>query len=374
MNLFVSNEDVYSDDRVSLSPDIAKKILELNHHVFIERGAGVRAGYLDSDYEFIGCEIKNRDYSDVDIIFAVNPLPAKDIKCLKSSTIVISPQELFNQSKNLKLFTEYKVTTFALDLIPRTTRAQYMDILSSQANLAGYRAVIEAAHILDRAIPLMMTTAGTIPAAKVLIIGAGVAGLQAIATAKRLGAIVSAFDVRASAKEQVESLGAKFVEVEGNERNDGVYAREMTNSYKKAQESKLRSILPHQDIIITTAQIPGKKAPIILKTDMIDTMKNNSIIIDLASKTGGNCELTKHGEIIEISGVKIIAFENILNLIPHDASRLFSKNIFAFFELLMQKMSENPDLSAIDDEIIKATLVTYDGKVVNDKIGVSKNA
>ena len=267
---------------------------------------------------------------------------------MKAGAILIGTQETTNRRD---------LAVFALNKIPRTTRAQYMDVLSSQASLAGYKAMIEASHLLNRAIPLMMTTAGTIPAAKVLILGAGVAGLQAIATAKRLGAVVSAFDVRTSAKEQVESLGAKFVEVDSTEKTDGVYAKEMSDDYKKAQEQKLRDVLPNQDIVITTAQIPGKKAPVIIKSDMVETMKNGSVIIDLAAKTGGNCELTAPGRSIERDGVTIVGFENILNLIPYDASRLFAKNIFAFFELLVSKMAEQSDIAKIEDDIIKATLV-----------------
>jgi NAD(P) transhydrogenase subunit alpha len=215
----------------------------------------------------------------------------------------------------------------------------------------------------------MMTTAGTIPAARILVIGAGVAGLQAIATARRLGAIVSAFDVRVSAKEQVESLGAKFIEIESAEKTDGVYANEMSKDYKEAQEAKLRSVLPQQDIVITTAQIPGKRAPIIIKADMIESMKNGSLIIDLASKTGGNCELTKPGGTIVKGNVKIVAFDNILNLIPFDASKLFAKNVLAFFELLTQRMQETPDITSTDDEIIRSTLLTYGGKVINERLG-----
>ena len=212
----------------------------------------------------------------------------------------------------------------------------------------------------------MMTTAGTIPAAKILVIGAGVAGLSAIATAKRLGAVVSAFDVRASAKEQVESLGGRFVEVDASSFSDGIYATEMSDEYKKAQETKLRSILPQQDIVITTAQIPFKKAPIIIKNDMLETMKKGSLIIDLASKTGGNCEKTKHGKIVKQNGVQIVAFENILNFISHDASRLFSKNVFAFFELLCTKMHDTNEISEIQDEIIQKTMLTHNQKIFNE--------
>jgi NAD(P) transhydrogenase subunit alpha len=287
---------------------------------------------------------------------------------LNEGAILIGQQDPYLAKKNLELFVQKGLTTFALDFIPRTTRAQYMDVLSSQASLAGYKAVIEAAHILNRGIPLMMTTAGTIPAARVLIIGAGVAGLQAIATAKRLGAIVSAFDVRISAREQVESLGAKFVEVDSPEKTDGIYAVEMSDEYKKAQELKLRSVLPDQDIIITTAQIPGKKSPIIIKGDMIETMKRGALIIDLASKNGGNCELTEHGKIIEKNCVKIVSFDNILNLMACDASRLYSKNVFAFFELLSRELKNHEDIIESDDPIIKSTLLTHKHKVVNEKL------
>lgn len=369
MKLFVISEDRDFENRVSITPDIAKKLISLSQEVFVESDAGESAGFSNEEYEKVGAKIsKRKEVENADVVLSINPLEEKTIISLNKKAIIIGSQDPFNKKDNLKLFQKHNITSFALDFVPRTTRAQYMDILSSQASLAGYKAVIEASHILNRAMPLMMTTAGTIPAAKVLIIGAGVAGLQAIATAKRLGAIVSAFDVRTSAKEQVESLGAKFVEVDSNEKTDGVYAKEMSDEYKKAQEQKLRSVLPIQDIVITTAQIPGKKAPVILKNDMIETMKNGSIIIDLAAKTGGNCELTVSGRTIEKNGIKIIGFDNILNFIPFDASRLFAKNTFAFFELLTSKLTEQPDISKIDDEIIKSTLLTYNGDIVNEKI------
>jgi NAD(P) transhydrogenase subunit alpha len=369
VKLFVINESFNSEARVAVSPEIVKKLSIGGCEVFFESGAGNASGFTDNDYICNGAVISvKRDFSECDVVFAVNPLAAVDISSLKAGAIVISIQEPFNHPGNLESFAKNEITSFALDLIPRTSRAQYMDILSSQASLAGYKAVIEAAHILNRSLPLTMTTAGTIPAAKVLIIGAGVAGLQAIATARRLGAIVSAFDVRSAAKEQVESLGAKFVEVEHVEGNDGVYAKEMSDEYRMAQESKLRMVIPQQDIIITTAQIPGKRAPVILKADMVSTMKRNSVIIDLASKSGGNCELTENGKIIEKDGVKICAFDNILNLIPHDASRLFAKNVYAFFELLTQNMVKEPDISKIDDEIIVGTLMTHGGKITNERL------
>jgi NAD(P) transhydrogenase subunit alpha len=366
MRLFVLSESDRNDCRVSITPDVAKKLLDFGHQVCIERAAGIGAGFGDEDYIDIGATILNdRNYSEIDVVFSVNPLFVRDIESLNNSTIVISQQDPFNNRDNLKLFTDRKITAFGLDLMPRSTRAQYMDILSSQANLAGYKAVIEAAHLLNRALPLMMTTAGTIPAAKVLIVGAGVAGLQAIATARRLGARVSAFDVRESAKEQVESLGAKFIEVDSSDKMDGVYAKEVSENYKLAQEQKLRSVLSQQDIVVTTAQIPGKRAPIILKNDMICMMKKGSIIIDLASKSGGNCEVTEHGKTVERNGVLIVAFDNILNLIAHDASRLFAKNVLAFFELLTNTLANNADIGSIEDDIIRSTLLSYDGKMKN---------
>ncbi|MDR0744477.1 MAG: NAD(P) transhydrogenase subunit alpha [Holosporales bacterium] len=365
MKLFVLKEHE-DDSRVSITPDIAKKLLDLGQEVYVEKSAGEMAGFRDTDYETIGCSIVSRKIiNTADVVLAVNPISYKEK--LKSDAIVISLQEPYFNLEKIKLAKEKNIIIFALDLIPRTTRAQYMDVLSSQSSLAGYKAIVEAAHLLNRGLPLMMTSAGTIPAAKTLVIGAGVAGLQAIATAKRLGAVVSAFDVRASAKEQVESLGAKFIEVESNEKTDGVYAKEMSEAYKKAQEEKLRSVIAQQDIIVTTAQIPGKKAPVIIKVNMISSMKKGAVIIDLASKTGGNCELTRHGEIIENNGVKIVSFDNILNLIAYDASRLFAKNICAFFELLKQEIDKVGSIIQIEDEIIKATLLTCNGTIVNEK-------
>lgn len=351
MKIFVTKDVGGNEARVAVTPDIVKKLTDRGEHeVVFEDGSS-----------------NNKCLADSDIIISINPPSSKIIKAMKKGAISIAMQKPHVNSDNIDLFKERGITSFALDLIPRTTRAQYMDVLSSQASLAGYRAVIEASHLLNRAFPMMMTTAGTIPAAKVLIIGAGVAGLQAVATAKRLGAIVNVFDVRASAKEQVESLGAKFVEVESKEKMDGVYASETSDEYKKAQEERLRTIIATQDIIITTAQIPFKKAPIIVKKDMLDLMKDDSVVIDLASESGGNCELTKHGEIISYKKVRIVSFVNILNGIHHDASKLFAKNVYAFLELLFEKLKENSDISTCDDEIIKGTLLTYNNQVINEK-------
>lgn len=356
MKIFVVSEK--NDNRVAVTPDIAKKFVDLEHEVHVAVDAGMNAGFSNVEYEKAGAMLCPADsgVKNADVVFSINFQKLQ----YEPGTILITSQVI-----DLTFCEEQKLTVLALDRMPRTTRAQYMDILSSQASLAGYKAMIEASHEINRAIPLMMTTAGTIPAARVLVIGAGVAGLQAIATAKRLGAVVSAFDVRTSAKEQVQSLGAKFIEVDAGEKIDGVYAKEMSEEYKKAQEKRLREVLPSQDIVITTAQIPGKKAPLIIKADMIETMKQGAVVIDLAAKSGGNCEITVSDKVVEKNGVKVIGFENILNLIPYDASKLYAKNIFAFFELLMSKMKIQPDITRIDDDILKATLVTHNGSKVN---------
>lgn len=363
MKLFVVSEDKEFESRVSIVPEVVSKLVSNGHEVFVQENAGNLAGFFCDEYTKSGSKIFKQldDLKDADVVFSINPLAESVLGYLRPNTIVICTIDLFKRKYYTDLFKRSGLTAFALNLIPRTTRAQYMDVLSSQASLAGYRAMIEASHLINRATPLMMTTAGTIPAAKVLVVGAGVAGLQAIATAKRLGAVVSAFDVRSAAKEQVESLGAKFVEVESSEKSDGVYAKEMGSEYQKAQEQKLKLVLPTQDIVITTAQIPGKNAPVIIRKDMVDMMKNGSVIIDLAAKTGGNCELTVSGQTVVYRQVRVVGFDNILNLIPYDASRLFSKNLMAFWGLLSSKMSEQPDITKIDDDIIKATLLNSNG-------------
>ncbi|MDR1488778.1 MAG: NAD(P)(+) transhydrogenase (Re/Si-specific) subunit alpha [Holosporales bacterium] len=351
MKIFVLREE--NEARIAITEDIASKLTFEGHTV--EFGDKLRT---DNDFE---------------IVVSINPLPIRIIKYMKAKSISISLQKPHICKENLNLFKEKNITSFALDMIPRTTRAQYMDVISSQSSLAGYRSVIEAAHVMNRSIPMMITTAGTIPAAKFLVIGAGVAGLQAIATAKRLGAIVSAFDVRKSSKEQVESLGAKFIEIENDEVIDSVYAKETSQKYNNMQEEKLFSVLPQQDVVITSAQIPFKKAPTIIKKEMVSIMKKDSFIIDLASETGGNCELTEHGNTVTIgdNNVKIISFQNILSGVAHDASRLFAKNIYAFLTLLFEKQREIADFSLIDnrcdnDEIIKGTLLTCNGKILKE--------
>jgi len=255
-----------------------------------------------------------------------------------------------------KKFKSSTVNAFSMELLPRITRAQSMDVLSSQSNLAGYRAVIDAVYEMQKAVPMLMTAAGTISAARFMIIGAGVAGLQAIATAKRLGGIVCAFDVRSSAKEQVQSLGAKFIEVESEEKVDGVYAKEMSSDYKNKQQELLKDVVKKQDIIITTALIPGKKAPILITKEMVNSMKSGSIIVDIAAVNGGNCELSKSGEVVDIGGVKIIGYNNYPSRVANDCSKLYAKNIFNFIEFLIDKESGKIAID-YDDEIVKSSLI-----------------
>lgn len=373
MKIFVAKENTKFESRVAVTPDIAQKFVESGHEIFIETNAGQKAQFDDSDYVSAFATICKRDFlSQADVVLSVNSLESEDIKTLKPKTFVISIQEPHQNEAKIHALKNAGVTSFGLDLVPRTTKAQYMDVLSSQSNLAGYKAVIEAAHLFNRGFPLMMTTAGTIKAARVLVVGAGVAGLSAIATAKRLGAIVSAFDVRKAAKEQIESLGGKFIEIEqiddSGDFGNQTYATQMTKEYQNAQENQLRAILPNQNIVITTAQIPFQKAPIIIKTDMLDSMNRGSIVIDLASKTGGNCEQTKHGQTIDRNGVQIVAFENILNLISHDASKLFAKNVFAFFELLCLKIQNQTSMLDIDDDIIQNMLITCENKISKEVV------
>ncbi|MDR1609662.1 MAG: NAD(P) transhydrogenase subunit alpha [Holosporales bacterium] len=368
MVIFVAKES--ADCRVAVTPEITGKYIAAGHEVIVDAGAGSLSGFTDADYAIAGAKIAGENAIAVaNVVVSVNPLSAPTIRQLTRGTLAVSIQEPFDHPDNVRLFIDGGITAFALEFIPRTTRAQYMDVLSSQACLAGYKAVIEAAHHFNRGFPLLMTSAGTVPAARVLVIGAGVAGLQAIATAKRLGAVVSAFDVRVAAKEQVESLGAKFIDVDSREIANGVYATEMSDAYKLAQEEKLWSVLPGCDVVITTAQIPGKRAPVIVKRDMVESMKRGSIIIDLASKTGGNCECTVPGETVTVGGVTIIAFNNILDLIAADASRLFAKNIFSFLEFFTQRVDERGiDAAALAEDIISETLITHEGKVRNARL------
>jgi NAD(P) transhydrogenase subunit alpha len=357
-----------TDRRVSITPEIVKKFVCSGHEVKIEKGAGLLSFVNDEGYTQAGAasiKTAKETVKKADIILAVK-LPYSEpnggwtVNLEKGATLV----SLMNPHGNKDFLQELAkrgVNLFALELIPRTTRAQSMDVLSSQANLAGYKAVIEAADAYSSMFPLLMTAAGTVAAARVLVIGAGVAGLQAIATARRLGAVVSAFDVRSAAKEQVESLGAKFVEVDAQEAGDGSggYAKEMSAEYKEKQSEKLAEAVKKSDIVITTAQIPGKLAPVLVTKEMVKSMQPKSVIVDLAVESGGNCELSKLDEKILHNGVTIIGYSNMPGRIPYDASKLLSKNVFNFLQLLIKDNKFSIDTS---DDIIAASLLAYNGK------------
>lgn len=352
------------DVRVLITPTTAKKIVDLGHTLHVEKQSGEAAGFSDAMYQDAGAKVvKKIPAEEVDAWLVVAP-PSEDfLKNVKAGSYVVGMLKPHANKESLKAWAATKASFLSLEFIPRITRAQSMDVLSSQSNLAGYRAVIAAASRFGKCLPLMMTAAGTIPAARVLVVGAGVAGLQAIATAKRLGAVVYAFDVRSAAKEQVESLGAQFVEVPSAESGDGQggYAKEMSAEYQAAQAAKLAQVLTTVDIVITTAQIPGKSAPKIITTAMVEGMKPGSIMVDLASESGGNCELTQHGQEILHKDVVIMAPTQILTDVAHDASQLLARNAFQFMQTAL---SVEGDLR-MEDEIVTATLLIDKGKIVH---------
>ena len=354
-------EDINIDKRVAVTPEILKKYKSLGLEVYLTKNYATHLGILDKEYEEEGATLfENEDdvLSKSDAILQMSILNDANLKKLRPNQILIGVLNPYLNEKKLKNLTEQNINCFSLELLPRITRAQSMDILSSQANLAGYKAVVDSFAAFQKAIPMMMTAAGTISAAKVLVVGAGVAGLQAIATAKRMGAIVFATDVRMASKEQVESLGGKFLIVDGAENleTEGGYAKEASEEFKKKQEELLKETLKKIDIVICTALIPGKKAPLIIKKDMIDVMQNGSVIYDLAAIQGGNSELTKVNEIIESNGVRIMGDANILNKLPVSSSNLYAKNIYNFISNLFSKEEKKFKIN-LDDEIIEKTIV-----------------
>jgi len=361
MKIVSISENQNVEKRISITPEIAKKYISLGFEVILSENYGIHLGFSDQEYTSLGVNILN-DHEEIlkngDIILQVNILSDENLKSLKEKQTligVLNPYSNKNKIDNLK---NQKVNSFSLELLPRITRAQSMDVLSSQANLAGYKAVIEAFANFEKAIPMMMTAAGTVPAAKVLIVGAGVAGLQAIATAKRMGAIVFATDVRMASKEQVESLGGKFLVVEDAENleTEGGYAKEVSSEFKKKQEELLANTLKKIDIVICTALIPGKKAPVIISESMIKNMQPGSIIYDLAAVQGGNSALTEVDKLVEKNGVKILGESNILNRLPTSASNLYAKNLFNFVLNLYDKENKKININ-LEDEIIKKTFI-----------------
>ena len=354
------SENLKLEKRVAITPDTIKKYKSLGLEVYLTKDYAKHLGIEDEEYKTEGAVIKSEDevLSNSNAIIQLTLLNDENLNKLKNNQILIGVLNPYTNEKKLKNLISKNINCFSLELLPRITRAQSMDILSSQANLAGYKAVVDSFSYFKKAIPMMMTAAGTISAAKVLIVGAGVAGLQAIATAKRMGAIVFATDVRLASKEQVESLGGKFLIVEGAENleTEGGYAKEASEDFKIKQLELLKETLKKIDIVVCTALIPGKKAPIILKKEMIEVMPNGSIIYDLAASQGGNTELTKVDEIVSNNGVKIMGEANILNKLPVSASNLYSKNIFNFIDNLFDNKSKKFDIN-LEDEIIEKTKV-----------------
>ncbi len=349
------------EKRVAITPDVIKKYNSIGLKVHLSKDYALHLGIKDRDYEIEGASFFQNDQEVISNSNAIlqMSIPTEDnLSKLKNDQLLVGVLNPYQNDSKLKEISQKNIKCFSLELLPRITRAQSMDILSSQANLAGYKAVIESFANFEKAIPMMMTAAGTISAAKVLVVGAGVAGLQAIATAKRMGAIVFATDVRLASKEQVESLGGKFLVVEGAENleTEGGYAKETSEDFKKKQEELLKETLKKIDIIICTALIPGKKAPIIIKKDMIDVMQSGSVIYDLAASQGGNSELTKVNEVVDSNGIKIMGESNILNKLPISASSLYAKNMYNFVNNLYDKENKNFKINS-DDEIIKKTMV-----------------
>ena len=349
------------EKRIAITPEIAKKYIALGFKISIVEKYGEHLGFKDSDYKELGVEIstnKSEVLNSADIIIQLGLLSDENISNLKENQTLVGVFNPYDNKEKIENLSKKNINIFSLEMLPRITRAQSMDILSSQANLAGYKAVIESFANFDKAIPMMMTAAGTIPAAKVLVVGAGVAGLQAIATAKRMGAIVFATDVRIASKEQVESLGGKFLTVEGSENleTEGGYAKEASDDFKKKQEELLSETLKKIDIVICTALIPGKIAPVIIKESMINGMKSGSIIYDLAAVQGGNTALTEVNKIIDKNGVKIMGENNILNKLPTSASSLYAKNVFNFVSNLYDKENNKININ-LEDEIIEKTLI-----------------
>ncbi len=354
------SENKELEKRISITPDIAKKYKANGFQVLLETDYGSHLGISDEEFSKEGCKLEKKEniLKQSQIVLQLDLPDEENLKFFEENKILIGNFSMSQNLEKISKFRSKKTSIFSLELLPRITRAQSMDILSSQANLAGYKAVIDSFAKFKKAIPMMMTAAGTISAAKVLVIGAGVAGLQAIATAKRMGAIVFATDVRMASKEQVESLGGKFLVVEGSENleTEGGYAREASEEFKKKQENLLAETLKKIDIVICTALIPGKKAPLIIKEKMIDNMKSGSIIYDLAASQGGNSAYTKVDEIVQKDGVTILGEKNILNKLPVSASNLYSKNLFNFVLNLYDKKNNKLNIN-IEDEIINKTLV-----------------
>jgi len=361
--------------RVTLVPAVVSDLVKIGVEVLVQEGAGERAGFLDTEYSEKGARLtpdRSQLFSEADFLLCLHTLAERtgvpdpgDLNLLKPGHIVLGMLNPLGAPDAAQALAEKQVTSFALELLPRITRAQSMDILSSMATISGYKAVLLAAGALDKMCPMMMTAAGTVSPARVFVMGAGVAGLQAIATSRRLGAVVQAYDVRPAVKEQVESLGAKFVELAldtGSAEGSGGYAQAMEEEFYRRQREMMKAVVAEMDVVITTAAVPGKKAPVLLTEEMVRGMRSGSVILDLAAEGGGNCEVTRAGETIQVGGVTILGPVNLPSSVPYHASQMLSRNITAFLSNLMEEGKLRLDL---EDEVIRESMLTHQGKVVH---------
>lgn len=374
MKIVALKEKAKHETRVAITPEVAGLLVKKGYAVTVEKDIGLHAGFLDEEYAALGAKVSSvplEIISDADIILKVQPSSVTDkyseLEFAKKGAIIVGLLSPYLNHDYIKAAAKKNLTTFAMEFVPRITKAQNMDALSSQSNLVGYRAVIEASYHYTKAFPMMMTAAGTISPCKTLVLGIGVAGLQAIATAKRLGSIVAGYDVRAATKEQVESLGAKFVSPELQEdlQDKSGYANESSEDYKAKQEEFLAKIIKGYDIVITTAQIPGKKAPLLVTEKMLESMKHGSVIVDIATSTGGNVEGSEPDKIVTKHGVTVIGLSNLATKIATDSSKLYSKNLYNFLSYALQDGKFN-----MDDELVRDMLITKDGKIVSEKVAV----
>ena len=383
MKISIPKENRAGETRVAASPEVVKKFTAMGFEVTIESGAGLNSGFTDEIFKNAGAKIASDTKStleNADIVFKIQRLMTasdeiNEISMCKKDAMVLAHMSALSTKKDSEEYAKASLTTFAMDLMPRISRAQSMDVLSSQSNLSGYQAVIKGASNYNSAFPMMMTAAGTVAPAKVFIMGVGVAGLQAIATAKRMGAIVTAYDVRAATKEQVESLGGKFLIVDEEAMKEaetsGGYAKEMTEEYKKKEQEVIKNHIKDQDIVITTALIPGRPAPKLVTAEMVGLMKTGSVVVDLAAEMGGNCDLTKRNEVVDADGVKIVGYDNLPGELPKDASTLFAKNLLNFLSPHVNSETKSLELDW-EDETVKNTLVTKGGSIVSEIVkGVS---
>ncbi|MCQ3943205.1 MAG: Re/Si-specific NAD(P)(+) transhydrogenase subunit alpha [Alphaproteobacteria bacterium] len=368
MKIAVAAESDPAEPRVAATPETVKKLIALGAAVAVEAGAGVRSGIPDAEFAAAGATVGAKVAADANIVLKVRRPSADEAKGYRKGALVLAIMDPYGNEAAVKAMADAGVVAFAMELMPRITRAQSMDVLSSQANLAGYRAVIDGSAEYGRALPMMMTAAGTVPAAKVFVMGVGVAGLQAIATARRLGGIVTATDVRPAVKEQVQSLGAKFIAVEDEEfkqaETAGGYAKEMSKEYQAKQAALIAEHIKKQDIVITTALIPGRPAPRLVSREMVASMRPGSVLVDLAVERGGNVEGAKAGAVVEVDGVKIVGHENVAGRLAASASALYAKNLLAFVETMIDRKEKKLALNW-DDELVKSTALTRDGAVIH---------